>query len=401
MPHVLFATLIAAVFAATTLALPVAPPRTFAAGGMLEFTYPIASPSLANLDVKEERESDNAPTGGVETLHRVVEMRAGGALGPSTVPHPELLAHGPLTTYFQPLDGEMRRHRRRRRAQDAIPENSDALTAPFHGAVCDGKPGLRCTVFEAPIVYGAIGDGTARRTFLYYQNVGSIGPLLDAAQALPEPILSVNTWSRPFGLGWQLPPPAIPLTLRSNLTLSDAWLMVTSETADNAGERADLFLRLLAKLLEKVTPPSRDIADWDDVVQRQSDWTLNTVNTYIYTSSLVRNDRVRGRSLDLIWLLSQAYHNLVPANASTGTWPLSPPDKTFSYIPTYVNDNANCAASGDQGSDHCQAQIFSYLEQLEPGLRYLNDSTARSVRLSAISVGAHATYTSCIPHCWS
>ena len=100
-------------------------------------------------------------------------------------------------------------------------------------------------------------------------------------------------------------------------------------------------------------------------------------------------------------MLSQAYHNLVPANASSGTWPLSPPDKIFAYIPTYVNDNANCAASGDQGSDHCQAQIFSYMEQLEPGLRYLNDSTARSVRLSAISVGAHATYTSCIPHCWS
>ncbi len=275
MPHALLsAVLIASIVAATTFAVP-APPRTFAAGGMLEFTYPIASPRLANLDVNEERYS----TGGVETLHRVVVMREGGALGPSTVPHPELLAHGPLTTYFQPLDGEMRRRRHRRRAQDAIPENSDALEAPFHGAVCDGKPGLRCTVFQAPIVYGAIGDGAARRTFLYYQNVGSIGPLLDAAQALPEPILSVNTWSRPFGLGWQLPPPAIPLTLRSNLTLSDAWLMVTSERADNAGKRADLFLRLLAKLLEKVTPPSRDIVDWDGVVQRQSDWTLNTVRT--------------------------------------------------------------------------------------------------------------------------
>ena len=83
-------------------------------------------------------------------------------------------------------------------------------------------------------------------------------------------------------------------------------------------------------------------------------------------------------------MLLQAYHNLVPANASTGTWPLSPPDKTFAYIPTYVNDNANCAANGDQGSNHCQAQIFSYLEQLEPGLRYLNDSTARSVHPSAI-----------------
>ena len=292
----LFAALIA-IFAVTTLALPaVAPPRSFAAGGMLEFTYPIASPSLATLDVKEEREDNKAPTGAVEILHRVVVMRTGGALGPSTIPHPELLAHGPVTTYFQPLDGEMRRRQRRRRAQDAIPENSDALTAPFHGAVCDGKPGLRCTVFEAPIVYGAIGDGAARRTFMYYQNVGSIGPLLDAAQALPEPILSVNTWSRPFGLGWQLPPPAIPLTLRSNLTLSDAWLMVTSETADNAGERADLFLRLLAKLLEKVTPPSRDIADWDDVVQRQSDWTLNTVSTCTCTESPVYTDRVLAQS---------------------------------------------------------------------------------------------------------
>ena len=80
----------------------------------------------------------------------------------------------------------------RRRLQDAVPENADAISAPYHGAVCDGKPGLRCTVFEAPIVYGAIGDGEARRTFLYYQNVGSIGPLLDAAQSLPEPLLSVG-----------------------------------------------------------------------------------------------------------------------------------------------------------------------------------------------------------------
>ena len=279
-------------FAATTRAVPVAapPPRTFVADNMLEFTYPIASPNLASLDVAEAR---SAGAGGAEILHRTVAMRAGGALGPATVPHPELLAHGPLTTYFQPLDGEMRR---RRRAQDAVPENSDALSAPYHGAVCDGKPGLRCTVFEAPIVYGAIGDGAARRTFLYYQNVGSIGPLLDAAQSLPEPLLAVNTWSRPYGLGWQLPPPAIPLVLKSNLTISDAWLMVTHETADNAGERADLFLRLLVELLDKITPPSRDITDWDGVVQKQSDWTLNT-----------------------------AYHNMVPANASTGTWPLSPP----------------------------------------------------------------------------
>ena len=96
----LLAMLLAAFFAAT-LAVP-APPRTFAADGMLEFTYPIASPNLGSLDVEQDRQSAG---GGVEILHRVVVMRAGGTIGPATVPHPELLAHGPLTTYFQPLDG--------------------------------------------------------------------------------------------------------------------------------------------------------------------------------------------------------------------------------------------------------------------------------------------------------
>ena len=208
--------------AATT---PPTGPRAFLADGLLEFTYPIASPTLATLHVNQS----TATGPGVEITRRKVVMAAGGRLGPATVPHPELLAHGPLTVYFQPLDGEMRRRRARRRLQDAVPANADALSAPVHGSVCDGKPGLRCTVFEAPIVYGAIGDGAARRTFLYYQDVGSIGPLLDAAQQLPEPILSVNTWSRPFGLGWQLPHPAIPITLKSNLTISDAYLMITDE----------------------------------------------------------------------------------------------------------------------------------------------------------------------------
>ena len=32
------------------------------------------------------------------------------------------------------------------------------------------------------------------------------------------------------------------------------------------------------------------------------------------------------------WTLHDAYHNLVPANASKGTWPLSPVDKQFEYI---------------------------------------------------------------------
>ena len=53
----------------------------------------------------------------------------------------------------------------------------------------------------------------------------------------------------------------------------------------------------------QITPPSRPIADWDAVVERQSYWTLH-----------------------------EAYHNLVPANASKGTWPLSPVDKQFEYI---------------------------------------------------------------------
>ena len=94
-------------------------------------------------------------------------------------------------------------------------------------------------------------------------------------------------------------------------------------------------------LLARVTPPTREITDWDTVVARQSEWTLH-----------------------------EAYHNLVPANASTGTWPLTPLDRQFAYIPTYVNDAGDCAAHGTQGTAHCQAQIFSYLEQLEPGLRY-------------------------------
>ena len=111
MPHTpLFWSLVAATLTSISIAMPLAPPRTFAADGKLEFTYPIASPNLATLEVQQERESehdDDAPAGAgvVEILHRTVVMRAGGALGPSTVPHPELLAHGPLTTYFQPLDG--------------------------------------------------------------------------------------------------------------------------------------------------------------------------------------------------------------------------------------------------------------------------------------------------------
>eukprot|EP01050_Picozoa_sp_SAG11_P035637 SAG11_NODE_13166_length_667_cov_0.746479_1_plen_126_part_00 len=103
----LLATVAAAATVAATTAVP-APPRTFAADGLLEFTYPIASPRLASLDVNQERDSN----GSVETLHRTVTMRADGALGPGTVPHPELLAHGPLTTYFQPLDGACASHKR-------------------------------------------------------------------------------------------------------------------------------------------------------------------------------------------------------------------------------------------------------------------------------------------------
>ena len=90
-------------------------------------------------------------------------------------------------------------------------------------------------------------------------------------------------------------------------------------------------------MVEQITPPSRPIADWDAVVERQSYWTLH-----------------------------EAYHNLVPANASKGTWPLSPVDKQFEYIPTYVNDGGSCELKGTQGTAQCGAQIFSYLEQLEP-----------------------------------
>ena len=61
--------------------------------------------------------------------------------------------------------------------------------------------------------------------------------------------------------------------------------------------------KIFSFVVEQITPPSRPIADWDAVVERQSYWTLH-----------------------------EAYHNLVPANASKGTWPLSPVDKQFEYI---------------------------------------------------------------------
>jgi len=227
--------------------------RSFLAGGLLEFVFPFSvggAPSKEGLTVDESTTQE----GGVSVTHRHVVLGAGGSLGPKTIPGPELLAHGPLTVYSQPLDGEMRRNQRRR-TQDAVPQNADALGPHPAGAVCDGKPGLRCTVFGAPIVFGAIGDGAERRTFLYYQDVGSVGPLLDAAQQLPSPLLAANTWSRPYAFGWQLPQPAIPLSLRSNLTVSDAWLLITDEAAPSAGQRADLFLRLLVLLLPKVRLP--------------------------------------------------------------------------------------------------------------------------------------------------
>jgi hypothetical protein len=65
----------------------------------------LIEPMLQELHVEE---STTTSAGGVETTHRKVVMGAGGSLGPATVPHPELLAHGPLTVYFQPLDGEPR-----------------------------------------------------------------------------------------------------------------------------------------------------------------------------------------------------------------------------------------------------------------------------------------------------
>ena len=98
-----------------------------------------------------------------------------------------------------------------------------------------------------------------------------------------------------------------------------------------------LLTAKISFVVEQITPPSRPIADWDAVVERQSYWTLH-----------------------------EAYHNLVPANASKGTWPLSPVDKQFEYIPTYVNDGGSCELKGTQGTAQCGAQIFSYLEQLEP-----------------------------------
>ena len=329
-------------------------PRTFAAGGLLEFVFPFAIGSFTGSHLKLNIEASQ-PSAGVEILHREVRLVAGGTIGPKTVPSPELLAHGPLTIYSTPLDGEMRR----RKMQDATPQNSDALGPRLQGAICDGKPGMRCTMFGAPLVYGAIGDGVTKRTFLYLQDIGSVGPLLDAAQSLPNPLLTSNQWSRPFGFGWELPAPALHLVLRSNLTVSDSWLITTSEVAVNAGERASLFLRLLEPLLARMTPPSRAVKDWDAVVGRQSDWTLH-----------------------------DAYKNLVPANASTGTWPLNPPDRLFAYIPTYVNDGGDCSAKGTQGTAQCSAQIFSYLEQLEPGLRYLNDSRSRGIALPTPSVKA-------------
>ena len=159
--------------------------------------------------------------------------------------------------------------RRRRRHARALPARRGAggARAADRGGAREGRrPELRrrahlARAHEEHRAQGELapgegrGDGAERRTFLYYQDVGSVGPLLDAAQQLPSPLLAANTWSRPYAFGWQLPQPAIPVSLRSNLTVSDAWLLITDEAAPSAGQRADLFLRLLALLLPKVRLP--------------------------------------------------------------------------------------------------------------------------------------------------
>jgi hypothetical protein len=325
----------------TTPAPAVEPDRMFIADGLLELVFPYAisgDPAAAGLNITHTRyySADGPHNARIDMHRRRVTLAAGKELGPSEVPSPECLAHGPLTVYYQPLNGEMRRHRRtqRRRLQDAVPENADALPAHRHGAVCDGKPGLSCTVFGAPLVFGAIGDGAARRTFLYYQDVGKVGALLDAAQRMPSPVLSVNTWSRPFAFGWKLPMPAIPITLRSTLTISDCWLLTTDETATDATTRAELFLRLLHSLLAKASPLSRPVTDWDSVVARQSEWTLH-----------------------------DAYHNSVPANASQGVFPLDPVDRAFQYIPTCAFPPICCFGYLLLTGAACQLQTSTMAQQ--------------------------------------
>lgn len=159
-------------------------------------------------------------------IHRTLFLRSNFVLLPTMERQPELYIKQPLQVFYSP--------------------------SGFSGA---------------PLIYGTIGH-PPHSTFLYIQNLSTLGELMDSASHLPSPPVVAKGQE----IGWQGMPIDYPLKVREDLPISDAYLLILPQVPKDAQERAEIFLRMLDALLPLFSPAGSEVKDWEEVAETSLEW---------------------------------------------------------------------------------------------------------------------------------
>jgi hypothetical protein len=157
--------------------------------------------------------------------------------------------------------------------------------APRSDLLCANTTGELSVVASASMFAGSgwwlnggswiYGRTNATHSFLYFQRMGELGELLEAAPipTLSQVLLPTYTWpiappsAAPVPLGFLPPPLARNLTAREPLLLGDALLLEVASGTATADEQAAELVLMLEALRPAFTPPSTKLAptEWGDV----------------------------------------------------------------------------------------------------------------------------------------
>jgi hypothetical protein len=129
----------------------------------------------------------------------------------------------------------------------------------------------------APLVFGHIG-GRYDTTFLYFQDLGAVGRLMDFMGEVPEPAVVVEG----DRFGWR--GVAVPGAWRParEVLVSEGYLFLKHDTLATPTQRAQWYLQCLATLYEKLAPKPAKVDDWEALAARTARWLDNYPNWVKY-----------------------------------------------------------------------------------------------------------------------
>ena len=128
----------------------------------------------------------------------------------------------------------------------------------------------------APLVFGHIG-GSYDTTFLYFQDLGAVGRLMDFME-VPEPAVVVE--GNRFGWrGVTLPRDWKPARA---VLVSEGYLFLKHGTLATSAQRAQWYLQCLVAVYEKIAPKPAKVDDWDALAVRTAQWLDNYPNWVKY-----------------------------------------------------------------------------------------------------------------------